>query len=131
VGIGGRAIGFLYASGTGMGGIAGPWLFGVLIDTGSRASLFAGYALGAVLMIVAAAVAWRWGIAAERKSLEAGGRPPPFVDRGKPDPRRPGKRRKNASALAAPPRGVTPDVFSRAGRPCAPARSSTGRRSPR
>jgi MFS family permease len=31
------AIAFFYAIGTGIGGIAGPWLFGALIDTGSRA----------------------------------------------------------------------------------------------
>jgi hypothetical protein len=30
------AIAFFYAVGTGVGGIAGPWLFGILIDTGSR-----------------------------------------------------------------------------------------------
>ena len=30
------AIAFFYAIGTGIGGIAGPWLFGVLIETGSR-----------------------------------------------------------------------------------------------
>jgi MFS family permease len=64
------AIAIFYAIGTGVGGIAGPLLFGALIDTGSRTSLFGGYLLGAVLMIGAAAVAWRWGIAAERKSLE-------------------------------------------------------------
>ena len=48
------AIAFFYAVGTGIGGVAGPWLFGALIDTGSRASVFAGYLLGAVLMIAAA-----------------------------------------------------------------------------
>ena len=48
----------------------GPALFGVLIDTGSRNSVFAGYLFGSALMIVAAAVAWRYAIAAERKSLE-------------------------------------------------------------
>src|SRR5262249_33968742 len=46
-------------------------LFGVLIDTGSRTSVFAGYLLGAVLMITAAAVGWRYAVAAERKSLES------------------------------------------------------------
>ncbi|HTK12878.1 MAG TPA: MFS transporter [Xanthobacteraceae bacterium] len=64
------AIAIFYAIGTGVGGIAGPLLFGALIDTGSRTSLFGGYLLGAVLMIAAAGVAWKWGIAAERKSLE-------------------------------------------------------------
>jgi MFS family permease len=74
------AIAFFYAIGTGIGGIVGPWLFGVLIDTGSRASVFGGYLLGAVLMILAGCVAWRWGVAAERKALEAVARPLTFVD---------------------------------------------------
>ena len=34
----------------------GRWLFGALIDTGSRTSVFGGYLLGAVLMIAAAGV---------------------------------------------------------------------------
>ena len=45
------AIAIFYAVGTGIGGFAGPWLFGALIDTGSRTSLFGGYLLGAALMI--------------------------------------------------------------------------------
>jgi MFS family permease len=69
------AIAVFYAVGTGIGGVAGPALFGVLIDTGSRTSVFAGYLLGAVLMIAAAGVAWRYAIAAERKSLEHVARP--------------------------------------------------------
>ena len=51
------AIAVFYAIGTGIGGVAGPWLFGALIDTGSRASLFGGYLLGAVLMIAAGVIA--------------------------------------------------------------------------
>jgi MFS family permease len=69
------AIAFFYALGTGIGGVAGPWLFGVLIDTGSRWSVFGGYLFGAVLMLAAALVAARWGVAAERKPLEAVARP--------------------------------------------------------
>jgi MFS family permease len=65
------AIAFFYAVGTGVGGVIGPWLFGILIDTGSRLSVFGGYLLGAALMIAAALVAARWGVAAERKPLEA------------------------------------------------------------
>ena len=64
------AIAFFYAIGTGIGGVAGPWLLGVLIDTGSRMSVFGGYLLGALLMIGAAVIAARYCIAAERKSLE-------------------------------------------------------------
>jgi len=74
------AIAFFYAIGTGVGGISGPWFFGMLIDTGSRASLFIGYLIGSALMIAAAAIAWRWGIAAERRSLETVARPLAFVD---------------------------------------------------
>lgn len=69
------AIALFYAVGTGIGGIAGPALFGVLIDTGSRDSVFAGYLLGSVLMIAAAFVAWRYCIDAECKSLEEVARP--------------------------------------------------------
>ncbi len=74
------AIAFFYAVGTGIGGIIGPLLFGALIDTGSRTSVFAGYLLGAVLMVVAGCIAWRWGVDAERKPLEAVARPLTFVD---------------------------------------------------
>jgi len=74
------AIAIFYAVGTGIGGIVGPMLFGALIDTGSRTSLLGGYLLGAALMIVAAAVMWRWGVAAERKPLEQVARPLAFTD---------------------------------------------------
>ncbi len=69
------AIAFFYAIGTGIGGVAGPWLFGLLIDTGSRWSVFGGYLFGAVLMIAAALVAARFAVAAERKPLESVARP--------------------------------------------------------
>lgn len=69
------AIALFYAIGTGIGGVAGPTLFGALIDTGSRNSVFAGYCLGAALMIFAAAVAWKFCVPAERKPLETIARP--------------------------------------------------------
>jgi MFS family permease len=69
------AIAFFYAVGTGIGGAAGPWLFGALIDTGSRWSVFAGYLLGSALMLAAALIAAFFCVAAERKSLEAIARP--------------------------------------------------------
>ena len=74
------AIAFFYAIGTGVGGVAGPLLLGELIDTGSRSSVSLGYALGAVLMIAAAVGEAIWGVAAERKSLEAVARPLSFVE---------------------------------------------------
>jgi MFS family permease len=69
------AIAFFYAVGTGVGGIVGPWLFGVLIDTGSRLSVFGGYLLGAALMIGAAIVELAIGVRAERQPLESVARP--------------------------------------------------------
>jgi MFS family permease len=74
------AIAFFYAIGTGIGGIAGPLLFGMLISTGSRGSVAAGYAIGAILMAAAAVIQARWGVAAERKSLETVSRPLAFID---------------------------------------------------
>ena len=57
-----------------------PRLFGALIDTGSRNSVFAGYLLGSALMIAAAVIAWRYAVAAERRSLESVARPLAFVE---------------------------------------------------
>src|SRR5256884_3760440 len=74
------AIALFYAVGTGIGGVVGPALFGALIDTGSRASVFGGYLLGSALMIAAAVIAWRYCIAAERRALESVARPLAFVE---------------------------------------------------
>lgn len=76
------AIAAFYAVGTGVGGVLSPWLFGTLIGTGSRAALFSGYALAASLMIGAAAIEWLWGVAAERKPLEAVCQPLTLVEEG-------------------------------------------------
>ena len=59
----------------GVGGVVGPTLFGALIETGSRGHVFAGYLIGAILMIMAGAIALRWAVAAERKPLETVARP--------------------------------------------------------
>ena len=64
------AISIFYALGTLVGGAAAPWLFGRLIDSGSRTHLLWGYILAAALMLVAAAAEAIWGVAAEGKSLE-------------------------------------------------------------
>jgi MFS family permease len=74
------AIALFYAVGTGIGGVAGPALFGALIDTGSRGTVFAGYLLGSALMIAAAAIGWRYCVAAERRSLESIAPPLAFVE---------------------------------------------------
>jgi len=74
------AIAVFYAVGTGIGGVVGPALFGALIDTGSRNSVFAGYLLGSGLMVAAALIAWRYAVAAERRPLESVARPLAFVE---------------------------------------------------
>jgi MFS family permease len=74
------SIAFFYALGTAIGGIGAPWLFGALIGTGEPAAIAWGYALGAILMLSAAAVAMWLGVAAERKPLEEVARPLSSVD---------------------------------------------------
>jgi MFS family permease len=64
------AIALFYAIGTGVGGLVAPALFGLLIQSGSRQDVFAGYALGSVLMLGAALVCRKLGVAAERRGLE-------------------------------------------------------------
>ena len=69
------AIAVFYAFGTGLGGIIGPMLFGELIQSQQRSSLFIGYLIGAALMCLAAVVQAIWGVASERQSLEEVARP--------------------------------------------------------
>ena len=66
----GMAIALFYAVGTGVGGVVAPALFGALIQTGRRESLFIGYGIGAALLLGAAGVAAALGVDAERRSLE-------------------------------------------------------------
>jgi MFS family permease len=63
-------IAVFYAIGTGLGGVAAPYVFGKLIESGSRQSVFAGYAFAALLMFAASFVAARYAVRAERKPLE-------------------------------------------------------------
>ena len=74
------AIALFYAVGTAIGGVAGPWLLGHLIDSGSRVSVFTGYLIGTALMLAAALIAAIWATAAERKPLEEVARPLASVD---------------------------------------------------
>ena len=74
------AIALFYAVGTAIGGVAGPWLLGHLIDSGSRLSVFTGYLFGTALMLAAALIAAIWATAAERKPLEEVARPLASVD---------------------------------------------------
>lgn len=67
-------IAFFYAVGTAIGGIAGPLLFGRLIDnasdSGDITGIAVGYFIGAALMIAAGVVAIFLGVKAEGQSLE-------------------------------------------------------------
>src|SRR4051812_2774405 len=67
----GLAIAVFYAAGTLAGGVAAPFIFGLLIQTGSRTALFRGYLAGAILMIAAAVVEAFIGVRAEQQSLES------------------------------------------------------------
>ena len=64
------AISVFYALGTAVGGIAGPAVFGHLIQTGSRDEVLIGYLIGGGLMVGAAVVEAFLGVDAERRSLE-------------------------------------------------------------
>ena len=64
------AIAVFYALGTGLGGVAGPYVFGKLIQSGSRTEVLWGYVLGGGLMIGAAILQGLIGVEAARKSLE-------------------------------------------------------------
>jgi len=64
------AIACFYALGTAIGGSLSPLLFGWLIGTGSSWLVSAGYALAALLLLIAAFTEWQYGIDAEGKSLE-------------------------------------------------------------
>lgn len=69
------AIAIFYAIGTLIGGAGAPFLFGVLINSGSKAHVAFGYALGAALMLLAALCEWRIGVEAANKSLESVSKP--------------------------------------------------------
>ncbi|WP_218054314.1 MFS transporter [Phenylobacterium immobile] len=63
-------ISLFYAFGTLLGGVAGPAVFGALIDAGEPGQILWGYLLGGGLMIAAAGVTAAFGVAAEGRSLE-------------------------------------------------------------
>ncbi len=67
----GFALALFFALGTLLGGVIGPALFGRLIASPGREALAGGYGLAAALMLLAAWVAARLGVDAERRSLES------------------------------------------------------------
>jgi MFS family permease len=66
----GMAIALFYAIGTATGGIGAPWMFGRLIQTGSRTSVYHGFLFASVLLMVAVVLTLIFGVKAERTSLE-------------------------------------------------------------
>jgi MFS family permease len=65
------AIAIFYALGTAIGGASGPLLFGYLIGSGAVVAVAGGYTVAAILMLIAAGAELRFGIDAERRSLES------------------------------------------------------------
>lgn len=65
-----QAIALFYATGTALGGILGPGLFGALVGSGEVGRVAFGYYLGAGLMIAAGIVEIFIGVEAARRSLE-------------------------------------------------------------
>jgi len=66
----GMAIAVFYAVGTSVGGVVAPTLFGALVESGDRASVFHAYLVAGSLMIAGGGVAAVLGVPAEGKSLE-------------------------------------------------------------
>src|SRR5918997_4622639 len=65
------AIALFYAVGTALGGITGPVIFGQLIGTGDRGTLFVGYLIAAGPLIFPAPVELIIGVKAEGRSLQS------------------------------------------------------------
>jgi MFS family permease len=69
------AIAIFYAVGTGIGGIAGPQLFGRLIPTGKTSDIFVALVIGSGLMILGGVAEIAFGVKAERRRLEGIAKP--------------------------------------------------------
>lgn len=74
------AVSLSYPMGTSAGGFVGPALLGVLIATAAATPCSRATSVGSVLMLLAAAIAVMYGVAAERKPLEAVAPPLGTVD---------------------------------------------------
>lgn len=68
------AIAIFFALGTGLGSAA-PFVFGLLIESGSRGQVLLGYLFGAGLMLLGAGSTLVFGTAAERRPLEEVAKP--------------------------------------------------------
>ncbi len=69
------SIAFFYAVGTAAGGIAGPLLFGHLINSGSEDQIATGFFIGAVVMAIGGIAELLFGVKAEQKQLEEVAKP--------------------------------------------------------
>ncbi len=65
------AIAFFYAVATGIGGITGPLLFGILVGSKSRTETLVGFLIGAGWLVAAALTEAFLGVDAEQQSLES------------------------------------------------------------
>lgn len=79
------AIAFFYATGTAIGGITGPLLFGQLINSGQRGQVMWSFLTGAAVMAIAGLVEVWLGVAAEQRSLEELAMPLTVADTGDDD----------------------------------------------
>ena len=79
------AIAFFYATGTAIGGITGPLLFGQLINSGQRGQVMWSFLIGAAVMAIAGLVEVWLGVAAEQRSLEELAMPLTVADTGDDD----------------------------------------------
>jgi MFS family permease len=89
------AIAFFFAIGTAIGGITGPALFGQFIHSGSADQVATGFFIGAAVMALGGLAEIRFGVRAERRSLEAIARPltAEAIEGEPPDDRSPEARR--------------------------------------
>ena len=71
----GMVIALFFAAGTLVGGTLAPWLFGSLIETGSRMNLFYGNLFASALLLATVGVVAVFGVKAEGASLETIARP--------------------------------------------------------
>ncbi len=78
------SIAFFYAVGTAAGGIAGPLLFGHLINSGNQDQVAIGFFIGAVVMAIGGIAELAFGVKAEQRSLEDIAEP--LTAEGEPEP---------------------------------------------
>jgi MFS family permease len=64
------AIALFYATGTAIGGISGPFLFGQFIHSGNPEQVATGFLIGAGAMLLGGLAEIVWGVRAEQRALE-------------------------------------------------------------